>query len=43
MPKIGEYVKINDIKGKVKSINIFNGTYKVELNNKELIELSCEE
>lgn len=41
-PNIGKMVKIGNVEGKVTEINILNNTYKVELKNKEVVEIKNE-
>lgn len=40
LPSIGEYVNINDKRGKVVSIDALNQIYKIETDDKELIEVN---
>ena len=41
-PNIGKMVKIGNMEGKVTEINILNNTYKIELKNKEVVEIKNE-
>ena len=39
MPKVGQTIEYNNIKGKVISVNIFNKSYKIETKEKGIIEV----
>ena len=41
-PNIGKMVKIGNMEGKVTEINILNNIYKIELKNKEVVEIKNE-
>ena len=41
-PNIGKMVTIGNIEWKVTEINVLNNTYKIELKNKEVVEIKNE-
>ncbi len=41
-PNIGKMVTIGNLEGKVTEINVLNNTYKIELKNKEVVEIKNE-
>ena len=41
-PNIGKLVKFGNTEGKVVEINILNNTYKIELKNREVVEIKNE-
>ncbi len=40
LPKIGEYIDMDTVKGRVVSLDVLNQKYKIETDEKELIEVS---